>query len=85
VFKEFGAPLAIPDNGVPFARPNALYGLSRLSVWWLRLGIAIERIKPRNSQQNGRDEHARDAQSGNHQARRTKDLCLPVKCSLQRS
>src|SRR5689334_1835373 len=57
VFKEFGVPLAIrTDNGVPFASPNALYGLSRLSVWWLRLGIAIERIKPGCPQQNGRHE-----------------------------
>ena len=45
VFKEFGLPTAIrTDNGVPFASPNALYGLSKLSVWWLRLGIQIERI-----------------------------------------
>ena len=56
-FKEFGLPKAIrTDNGVPFASPNALYGLSRLSVWWLRLGIEIERIKPGNPQQNGRHE-----------------------------
>ena len=47
VFKEFGLPLAIrTDNGVPFASPNALYRLSKLAVWWLRLGIRIERIKP---------------------------------------
>ncbi len=46
-FKDFGLPKTIrTDNGVPFASPNALYGLSRLSVWWLRLGIHIERIKP---------------------------------------
>jgi putative transposase len=57
VFKEFGLPKAIrTDNGVPFASPNGLYGLSRLSVWWLRLGIEIERIKPGNPQQNGRHE-----------------------------
>src|SRR5690348_3491154 len=57
VFAEFGLPAAIrTDNGVPFASPNALYGLSRLSVWWLRLGIAIERIKPGCPQQNGRHE-----------------------------
>ena len=57
VFKEFGMPCAIrTDNGVPFASPNALYGLSRPSVWWLRLGIGIERIKPGNPQQNGRHE-----------------------------
>ena len=57
VFKEFGLPNAIrTDNGVPFASPNALFGLSRLSVWWLRLGISVERIKPGNPQQNGRHE-----------------------------
>ena len=33
-----------------------LFGLSKLSVWWLRLGIRIERIKPGNPQQNGRHE-----------------------------
>jgi putative transposase len=57
VFKEFGLPKAIrTDNGVPFASPNGLYGLSKLAVWWLRLGIEIERIKPGNPQQNGRHE-----------------------------
>ena len=57
VFKEFGLPKAIrTDNGVPFASPHALFGLSRLSVWWLRLGIHIERIKPGHPQQNGRHE-----------------------------
>lgn len=57
IFKEFGLPSAIrTDNGVPFASPNALFNLSRLSVWWLRLGIEIERIKPGNPQQNGRHE-----------------------------
>jgi len=57
VFKDFGLPKAIrTDNGVPFASPNSLFGLSKLSVWWLRLGIEIERIKPGNPQQNGRHE-----------------------------
>jgi putative transposase len=57
VFKEFGLPAAIrTDNGVPFASPNGLFGLSKLSVWWLRLGIEIERIKPGHPQQNGRHE-----------------------------
>jgi putative transposase len=57
VFKENGLPAAIrTDNGVPFASPNALFNLSKLSVWWLRLGIGIERIKPGNPQQNGRHE-----------------------------
>ena len=57
VFKDFGLPKAIrTDNGVPFASPNALFGLSKLSVWWLRLGIQIERIKPAHPEQNGRHE-----------------------------
>ncbi len=57
LFKERGLPDAIrSDNGVPFASPNGLSNLSRLSVWWLRLGIAIERIKPGHPQRNGRHE-----------------------------
>ena len=44
------------DNGVPFASPHGLFNLSRLSVWWLRLGITIERIRPGHPQQNGRHE-----------------------------
>ncbi|HEX7012193.1 MAG TPA: IS481 family transposase [Steroidobacteraceae bacterium] len=57
LFKERGLPEAIrSDNGLPFASPNGLYNLSRLSVWWLRLNIALERIKPGNPQQNGRHE-----------------------------
>ena len=57
LFRERGLPRAIrSDNGVPFASPNGLYNLSRLSVWWLRLGIDIERIKPGRPQQNGRHE-----------------------------
>jgi transposase InsO family protein len=57
LFKERGLPHAIrSDNGVPFASPNGLFNLSKLSVWWLRLGITIERIKPGHPQQNGRHE-----------------------------
>ena len=55
-FKEFGLPEAIrTDNGVPFASAHAIYGLSKLAVWWLRLGIS-ERIPPGHPQQNGRHE-----------------------------
>ena len=51
LFHDRGLPTAIrSDNGVPFASPNALFNLSKLSVWWLRLGIAIERIKPGHPQ-----------------------------------
>lgn len=57
LFRERGLPGAIrSDNGVPFASPNGLYNLSRMSVWWLRLGIEIERIQPGHPQQNGRHE-----------------------------
>ena len=57
LFAERGLPEAIrSDNGPPFASPNGLYNLSKLAVWWLRLGIAIERIQPGQPQQNGRHE-----------------------------
>ena len=56
-FRDYGLPRAIrTDNGVPFSSPMSLFHLSKLSVWWLRLGIGIERIKPGNPQQNGRHE-----------------------------
>jgi putative transposase len=56
-FKDFGLPAAIrTDNGIPFASRSAFFGLSKLSVWWLRLGIRLERIKPGKPQQNGRHE-----------------------------
>lgn len=57
LFAERGLPVAIrSDNGLPFASPNGLYNLSKLSVFWLRLGIQIERIKPGQPHQNGRHE-----------------------------
>jgi putative transposase len=56
-FQEYGLPTAIrTDNGVPFASAHALYGLSKLAVWWLRLGIGLERITPGHPEQNGRHE-----------------------------
>lgn len=57
VFKEYGLPKIIKtDNGSPFASGNSLYGLTKLSVWWLRLGIELERTEPGHPQQNGRHE-----------------------------
>jgi transposase InsO family protein len=57
LFAERGLPRAMrSDNGLPFASPNGLYNLSRLSVWWLRLGVQLERIKPGRPQHNGRHE-----------------------------
>lgn len=55
-FREFGLPEAIrSDGGPPFASTGAA-GLTRLSVWWLQLGIRVERIAPGKPQQNGRHE-----------------------------
>jgi transposase InsO family protein len=55
-FCEFGRPLAIrTDNGPPFATVAA-GGLSRLAIWWIKLGIRPERIAPGKPQQNGRHE-----------------------------
>jgi len=55
-FREYGLPAAIrTDNGAPFAT-TTVGGLSRLSVWWLRLGILPERIRPGKPQQNPRHE-----------------------------
>ena len=41
---------------MPFASAHALFNLSKLALWWLRLGIGIERIKPGHPEQNGRHE-----------------------------
>lgn len=55
-FRENGLPLAIrTDNGAPFAS-TGLGGLTPLAVWWVRLGISLERIAPGQPQQNGRHE-----------------------------
>jgi putative transposase len=55
-FRQYGLPGAIrSDNGTPFAS-TGLGGLSRLSVWWIKLGIVPELITPGCPQQNGRHE-----------------------------
>ena len=55
-FLDHGMPTALrSDNGSPFAS-KGLFGLTQLSVWWLKLGIKLERIKPGCPQQNGRHE-----------------------------
>jgi putative transposase len=55
-FREHGLPLAIrSDNGPPFAS-SGVGGLSRLAVWWIKLGIRPERIVAGKPQQNGRHE-----------------------------
>ena len=56
LFQEYGLPRRIrTDNGVPFAAPT-LGRLSRLSVWWIKLGVLPELIEPGKPQQNGRHE-----------------------------
>ena len=56
LFRRYGLPERLrTDNGVPFASLGSA-GLSRLSIWWIRLGIVPERIKPGQPQQNGRHE-----------------------------
>src|SRR5450755_120547 len=55
-FREYGLPAAIrTDNGAPFAS-RAIAGLSRLAVWWMKLGIVPERIAAGHPEQNGRHE-----------------------------
>jgi transposase InsO family protein len=54
LFERYGLPGAIrSDNGSPFASSTAILGLSRLSVWWLSLGISLERGRPGKPQDNG--------------------------------
>ncbi len=54
LFREFGLPKRIrTDHGVPFAT-NTLARLSRLSAWWVRLGVIPELIEPGKPQQNAR-------------------------------
>ena len=56
LFREYGLPTAIrSDNGTPFAT-QAICGLSRLSVWWIKLGVDHQRIDPGRPQQNGAHE-----------------------------
>jgi transposase InsO family protein len=55
-FREYGMPAAIrTDNGAPFAS-SAVGGVSRLAVWWTKLGIVPERIQAGHPEQNGRHE-----------------------------
>jgi hypothetical protein len=56
IFQEYGIPLVIrSDNGSPFGSTGAL-GLTRLSAWWVKLGIRVEFIEPGHPEQNGAHE-----------------------------
>ena len=70
-FRRFGLPEKIrTDNGAPFAS-TGLAGLSRLSVWWIRLGIEPERIRPATPSENGRHERF-------HRTLKEHTLCPPA-------
>lgn len=57
LFKRYGLPEVIrSDNGVPLASAHGIYGLSSLAVWWLSLGISLDRITPGKPAQNGAHE-----------------------------
>jgi len=54
LFSIYGLPRVIrSDNGTPFASTRAVFGLSRLSAWFVALGIQLDRIKPGCPYQNG--------------------------------
>jgi len=54
LFTQYGLPEVIrSDNGVPFASPFNVFGLSKLAVWWMSLGIKLDRIDPGCPYQNG--------------------------------
>lgn len=77
VFDRYGVPEVIrSDNGSPFAARGSPLGLSRLSAWWLTLGIDLDRIPPGRPDQNGGHERMhRDMalESGRNTGRRCGD------------
>jgi putative transposase len=57
LFELYGLPKVIKsDNGSPFASSHAVLGLTRLSAWWVRLGIELDRSRPAHPQDNGAHE-----------------------------
>lgn len=57
LFKIYGLPEIIrSDNGPPFANMNSSLGVTKLSVWWMALGIKLDRIEPGSPYQNGAHE-----------------------------
>jgi transposase InsO family protein len=57
LFRRYGVPDAIQcDNGSPFINVQGRAGLTRLSAWWVSLGIALVRSRPGCPQDNGAHE-----------------------------
>lgn len=74
-FREFGLPDAIrSDNGAPFAS-RGFTGLTKLSAWWLRLGIRLDRTRPGSPQDNGRLERL-------HRTLKA-DACRPPRANME--
>ncbi len=72
VFEKHGIPEVLrSDNGSPFASSRSPLGLSRLSAWWLTLGIDLDRIAPGRPDQNGGHE------------RMHRDVASEVECRAQ--
>jgi transposase InsO family protein len=84
VFERHGLPEVIrSDNGAPFAARNSPLGLSRLSAWWLSLGINLDRIAPGRPDQNGGHERmhrdlAREVESSAEHDMATQQATLDV-------
>ena len=76
LFREYGMPTAIrSDNGAPFAS-RGLAGLTKLSAYWMLLGIRPERIRPAHPEENGRHERM-------HRTLKQETTKPPAKNSLQ--
>ena len=76
-FTKFGMPKIIrSDNGPPFASSSLIYGLTKLSLWFVKLGINIERIAPGHPEQNGRHERL-------HKTLKYEAICPPAKNIIQ--
>lgn len=70
LFRKYGVPNAIKcDNGTPFISVRARGGISRLSAWWMSLGIRLVRSRPGCPQDNGGHERMHVDMSGDVQSR----------------
>ena len=74
-----------PTTGCPFASAHALYGLSKLSVWWLRLGVGIERIRPGTPNRTGGTSACISRSSNRPPSRRWRISCNSRRASMPSS